>query len=310
MLLQAGERNSADLLLGRDGFAFNFTGSTEGQVEFQTEVKKIRASIGGTAVIGFLEQPLEDHDTTINVIFPGLFGPASSYRRFSHALARRGLEVLVVSSPSSQGLIRDLHPSSFTEPERLHIDSGEALLDEIDAEKFREFGHSWGGTHAIGLALRRPEQTKSVVLFGSSALFPHKRRELARRSPGFTVNEGREFALQTLAEGDFEVVKDGVECALSNLGRVLAETWRAGSGRRLMPQVLRLESSGVQSYALLPEEDSLFLTRRVIPYIEGVLGYEIVPDANHLAPQLQPELTAEAFVRTFHKLEDVLPLAS
>ncbi|MGI5843708.1 MAG: alpha/beta fold hydrolase [Candidatus Xenobium sp.] len=50
-----------------------------------------------------------------------------------------------------------------------HIDNLEALVDRLDLEPFNLVMHDWGGAIGMGLAVRKPERVKRILLLNTAA---------------------------------------------------------------------------------------------------------------------------------------------
>ncbi len=95
----------------------------------------------------------------------------SFYYRNLVSLLQDNYRVIV---PDHMGCGFSDKPQDYSYTLKTHIDNLEALLAELNIEKFSLVVHDWGGAIGMGLAARNPARVESIVVLNTAA-FPSQR---------------------------------------------------------------------------------------------------------------------------------------
>jgi pimeloyl-ACP methyl ester carboxylesterase len=113
-------------------------------------------NVGGTAIHYVAVEP-EGSTRTPVLVVPGFGEAADEWEAFSQSLDRPAVSVSV----RGRGL-SDAPATGYRWED--HIDDLEAVVNEMGWDQFAIAAYSRGSSYALGLALRFPERTKSLVI--------------------------------------------------------------------------------------------------------------------------------------------------
>jgi pimeloyl-ACP methyl ester carboxylesterase len=234
------------------------------------------------------------------LLVPGFGGIKPVYGELRDALAN-SLKRPVASfrhPRAERSVIHGSLTNKIFHPAKLGGQSVVAMIDELHqhlGQNVTLAGHSMGGPNAVDGALRRPHLVEGVLMMGSGGLERGQNSlRLAGRMPGIVIEE--------LIPGLEEMAnEDALKIGAQALYHVMRNPWRTTgeaidiSNRPLMTQELRqLGEYGIRTQALQFEQDHFFPVNVAIRDASNLVDSMLVmPEANHLAPQTQPERTAE-----------------
>ncbi|HEX4774637.1 MAG TPA: alpha/beta hydrolase [Candidatus Saccharimonadales bacterium] len=271
-----------------------------------------RASIGdflgfgGMSVnVGYWEpvNPVDfKHDERVGLEH-GWGAPPSAYESLAKALALRGVGAFTIGDSRSFGLLGDLYlPNYFNVAE---ISSKVAWTTMKIVERLTEgersfvmYGHSMGGQTATNVSDFGRGKIRGLIVDGSCGAEEHDFIESWSRAQRFTGGEFTARACEIVMANPPRLLPDLVYHALRNLPRTLLEGINAGS-TNLHESWGRLGKLGVRTAAIQSARDVFSPADAVERDSSDVLGAihrRDDPESGHLAPQLDPEGTADIII--------------
>ncbi len=244
--------------------------------------------------------PADTTDPTLLLIIHGWGGPELAYSELGAEAARRGKPSLTYGEGRSLGLVGDLNPLNLLRVAQLSSKAAWAAMryarEEFGHDESDLYGHSWGGQTAVNVALHKPEHVRGVILDGSCGLDEHSLPTMIGRTGQFARDELLP-ALGSLARKPGpRVGAQALHYVWRHPGRTLAEGLNAGS-TNLHARIRRLGSRGIWVSAIQSPSDTYFKLEEVRRDSQHLFGEHFHvrddPDSNHLAPQLDPEGTAD-----------------
>lgn len=234
------------------------------------------------------------------IIVPGLYGLKLTYADFRDALAET-LQRPVFTyrhDRREHGFHHAFHPAHLAHPARIGGQSVVGMLDVAarltGTDTATLLGHSKGGPDAADGALHRPQAVSDILFLGSGGLEEGQNTgRLARRLPGVVVRE--------IVPGAYNLARqNSLRLAAHAIGHIAANPWRlAGealdiSNRPMMhAELTTLKAAGVILRSIHLEHDGFFPLEHIAESVPNYMDSSLVmPGANHLAPQNQPEATA------------------
>lgn len=259
-------------------------------------------------------------DPVVLVIAHGWNAPESAYAPLAEAITRLGKPTVTYEEERSMGLACDLNPLNLLRVSALSSKAAWAATrfarDEHGHDEADGYGHSMGGKTVVNLALNHSEHMRELVLDGSVGLNKHRLPEMIGHTGQFAVLELLP-ALGKLARSHGP--KTGWHM-LNYVGRhparALAEGLDAGS-TNLHEGIARLAYRGVGISVIQSRNDAYFAADAVERDSRHLFGDHFHtrddPESNHLAPQLDPQGTAELIVYALamrrQAAEPIVPIA-
>jgi hypothetical protein len=143
------------------------------------------------------------------------------------------------------------------------------------------------------------------VLDGSCGLDFHTLGEMIERTKEFGGKELRPNLGRLALSSHPRLGPQLIHYIFRNPGRTLAEGLNAGSVN-LHKRIERLAALGIGAAAIQSPKDLFFPVEAVESHSRHLFGEHFYtredPEANHIAPQLDPSGTAEAILRAIHAL--------
>ena len=276
------------------------------------------AEIAGAQVSYTYREPTDEAMITDEVplaITPGWGGPELAYRSLGVATAEMGKPSITYNAPRSKGL-HDLNPYHLFKVAKFASQAAWGVMrdvkDTLHHELFDVYGHFLGGQTAVNVALHKPQHVRGVILDGSCGLENTTLREMINRTGQFGKEELWP-ALPKLARGNGPMIGlQALHYIFRNPPRTLAEGLNAGSAN-LHPHIKELVARGIGAAAIQSPKDIYFHAEAVERDASHLFGDRFHvrhdPEANHLAPQLDPYGTAQAIMHLLGQRPELTPAA-
>lgn len=234
------------------------------------------------------------------VVVPGFGGIKPVYGDFRDEIAKAtGSNTTSYRQPRSQkpkSVMRFV--DSTLHPEKLGKQSVVAMIDVMrdiyPDQKVTLIGHSMGTPNSVDAALRRMDDVEDIIMVGGGGLEKGQNvGRLTKRMPAIARGEGnsvrempREDAINIGLQALYHVVRDP--------WRTLGEGIDVGSRDLMVDELATLRAYGIGLHAVQLENDGFFPTdiarQDAEPHVDS---FSVVPDVDHLAPQIYPRIVAE-----------------
>lgn len=248
--------------------------------------------------------PVNESDITDPVplvIFHGWGGPESAYRRLGEEIARRGKRSVTYGEGRSLGWLGDLNPLNLLKVAELSSKAAWATIkyvrDEFGHEKSDGYGHSLGTQTAVNVARHKPGHVRALVLDGALGLDDHSLWEMIGRTGEFGAKEVVPALGRIAWSHGPRTGWHALHYMARHPTRSLAEGLNAGS-TSLHSRIEELVAQhGIGISAIHSPNDTYFPLEAVVRDSLHLFGEHFHarddPEANHLAPQLDPPGTAD-----------------